>query len=131
MAFKDIRWHAALGGAIVAEVALVAASILWVTLYSYLLHPDQPLAVYQAHAQASGPWVSIVAGLPVFYAIGRWLLREWPTLWAGYGLYLALDTGILLALSPPSVQLPLLLVTVSYFSKLLAVIAGQRQAAQP
>ena len=74
-----IKWGRASGGALIAEIAQIAAAFGWVALYSYVIHPGQSMATYQAHAQASGPWVSIVAGAPIFYAASRWIARSPPT----------------------------------------------------
>ena len=41
MRMKDIRWGAALGGMLVAEVAQIAATVAWVAFYSYLVHPGE------------------------------------------------------------------------------------------
>lgn len=35
-------------------------------------------AAYEAHAQVSAPWVSLVAGLPVFFLAGRVLRSRFP-----------------------------------------------------
>jgi hypothetical protein len=74
-----IRWGPACAGALIAEVGQIAAAFGWVAIYSSLVNPRQPMATYQAHAQASGPWVSIIAGAPIFYAASRWIARSLPT----------------------------------------------------
>ena len=71
-----IDWGRACAGALIAEIAQIAAAFGWVAIYSYLINPGQPMATYQAHAQASGPWVSILAGAPNFYAASRWIARS-------------------------------------------------------
>jgi len=68
-----INWGRAFAGALIAEIAQIAAAFGWVAIYSYLINPGQPMATYQAHAQASGPWVSLLAGAPIFYAASRWI----------------------------------------------------------
>jgi len=35
MKLKNVRWGAALGGALAAEAAVVAAAFAWVAIYSY------------------------------------------------------------------------------------------------
>ena len=47
-----IRWGRAFAGALAAEIAQIAAAFVWVAIYSYLINPGQPLATYEAHAQA-------------------------------------------------------------------------------
>lgn len=84
-----------------AHVVLIAASIAEVVVYSYVIAPGLPEAAYQAHAEATAPWVSIVLGGPVFYAIARLLVARtgarWPA-WAVWGAYTALDLAIILAM---------------------------------
>ncbi len=85
-----------------AHVLLVAGHILLVVLYSLAIAPGLEHADYQAFAQCSAPWFSIVAGGPVFWAVGRILHRRARphgrtaglTAW---GLYSATDAAILLA----------------------------------
>lgn len=86
---RQIRWRAVAGSFVLAEVALIGAAFAWVAIYSHALNPGQPFAVYQAHAQVAGPWVSILMGMPVFFALGRWVLVNKPSAWTLYGLYLA------------------------------------------
>jgi hypothetical protein len=85
MRWKDIRWGAALGGMLVAEVAQIAAAFVWVVLYSYLVHPGETPAFYQSYAQVSGPWVSLLAGTPIFYLTCRWIGSRVPVNWAAGG----------------------------------------------
>lgn len=59
---SEVRWAAAVLGALAAEAAQVAAAFAWVAFYSHVIDPGQPLERYQDHAVTSGPWVSIVAG---------------------------------------------------------------------
>ena len=70
---RDIRWGAALGGMLLAEVAQIAAAFAWVALYSYLIHPGETPAFYQRYAELAGPWVSVLAGTPIFYLVCRWI----------------------------------------------------------
>jgi hypothetical protein len=74
-----INWGRAGAGASIAEITQIAAAFGWVAIYSYLINPGQPMATYQAHAAVSGPWVSILAGAPIFYAASRWIARTRPT----------------------------------------------------
>ena len=42
--------------------------------------------------QAAGPWVSLLAGTPIFYLVCRWIgsrvpSRAWPTAMALFGLF--------------------------------------------
>ena len=123
---QGIRWGAAVGGAVLAEVAQVIASILWVAIYSYVLNPGQPMTVYEQHAQASGPWVSLIAGFPIFYAASRWIARSLPTALALFGVFLAIDVLLLLLMGGQSAIAILWLIGLSYATKLLACYLGGR-----
>lgn len=133
MRMKDIRWGAALGGMLLAEVAQIAAAFAWVALYSYLVHPGETPAFYQRYAQVAGPWVSILAGTPIFYLVCRWIgsrdpARAWPTAMALFGLFALLDLALTLAAGAPSPRL-VGFVAASYLLKLLAChLAGRRAA---
>jgi hypothetical protein len=132
MKWKDVRWGAALGGMLVAEVAQIAAAVAWVALYSYLVHPGETPAFYQSYAQASGPWVSLVAGTPIFYLVCRWIgsrvpARAWPTAMALFGLFVVLDLSLVLVVGTLSNRL-IGFVAASYLLKLLACHLGGRRA---
>lgn len=114
-----------------AEVAQVAAAFFWVAIYSYAINPGQPLAVYQQHAQDSGPWVSIIAGFIIFYAASRWIGRSVPTAMALFVVFLAID-GLLLVLASAEASVSVFaLVGASYASKLVACYVGGRHGAAP
>jgi hypothetical protein len=94
-----------LGAWLGAHVALIAASIVEVAVYSLVIAPGQPEAAYHAHAEQTAPWVSVVLGGPVFYGVGRLLLAKtgarWPA-WAAWGAYTALDFAVVLAVGGTS-----------------------------
>jgi hypothetical protein len=92
----------AIGSTIIAEVAMIALSVLCVAVYSYTIHTGESQEFYNAFAQASGPWVSLITGGPVFYLIARWIRRRAPmaaprTAMAMCGLYLAIEVAVILA----------------------------------
>lgn len=130
MSTTGVHWPRAIAATIAAEVILVAATVLWVAVYSYVINPRQPVAVYHQHAQAAGPWVSIVAGVVVFSAIGRWWIRSRRTALVWIVLYLVGDLAILGAASGMA-GLPWTLVVASYTTKavcgLLAARRGTRR----
>lgn len=123
------RWGRALASALLAEALQVAAAFGWVAIYSYLIAPGQPVAAYQRYAQLSGPWVSIVAGFPIFYAVARWVARTHPTALAMFAAFLVLDVGLVLAAPEPMAPGLLPLFGTSYLTKLLACHLGGRHAA--
>ena len=85
-----------------AHLVLIAGHVLLVFVYSIAVAPGLEHADYQAFAETSAPWFSIVAGGPVFYALGRLLRkrvapsgrRAGLVVW---GLYSATDLAIVLA----------------------------------
>lgn len=133
MRIRDIRWGAALGGMLVAEVGQIAATFVWVALYSYLIHPGETAAFYQRHAEVAGPWVSVLAGTPIFYLVCRWIgarnpARAWPTAMALFGFFLVLDGALMFSAGVPSPRLVGFMVA-SYLLKLVACHLGGRRAA--
>jgi hypothetical protein len=130
---RDIRWVAALGGMLLAEVAQIAAAFAWVALYSYLVHPGETPAFYQRYAEVAGPWVSVLAGTPIFYLVCRWIgsrkpSRARPTAMALFGFFVLLDLGLVLSAGAPSPRLVPFLAA-GYLLKLLAChLAGRRAA---
>lgn len=121
-----IAWRRACAGALIAEVSQIAAAFGWVAIYSYLINPGQPVETYQAHAQASGPWVSVVAGAPIFYAASRWIARSRRTALALFAVFLAIDGGLLVAMIDSWTGVPLAPIGLSYLTKLGACALGGR-----
>jgi len=122
-----VSWVRACAGALIAEVAQIVAAFGWVTVYSYLINPGQPLAAYQAHAQASGPWVSIIAGAPIFYAASRWIARSRPTALALFGIFFVIDGAILVGMTERWTAVSFVLIGLSYVTKLGACVLGGRR----
>ena len=110
----------------IAEIGQVAAAFAWVALYSHVIDPGHPLAVYQAHARASGPWVSILAGAPIFYAASRWIARSRPTALALFGVFVVIDGGLLVSMTEDWTRVPFVLFGLSYATKLAACALGGR-----
>lgn len=98
-----------LGATLLVLIINVALSVLWVAVYSYLIEPGHDAAFYEAYAQRSAPYSSIIVGMPLVYLFGRWVgrwgrreapLRNALTLWALYaGIDLAI-TGAAGAIGP-------------------------------
>ncbi len=122
-----IKWARAAGGALLAQTAQIAAAFGWVAIYSYLIAPGQPVSTYQAHAQVSGPWVSILAGAPIFYAASRWIARSRPTALALFGIFVLIDGALMVTFADWTPQL-LAQVAISYLTKLGACVLGARHA---
>jgi hypothetical protein len=126
------NWPRVLAAIVIAQVTLIAGAVGWVAIYSHLVEPGRPIAAYQAHAQASGPWVSLILGVPVFFALGRWLGRHRPNavrasaIALGVG-YVVIDLTILLALAPGAI--PWGMVAANYIAKLVATWLGATTSA--
>jgi hypothetical protein len=125
---QTVRWGAAAGGALLAEFGQLAAAVVWVAFYSYVIDPGQPTAVYAQHAQVSGPWVSIVAGAPIFYAASRWIARARRTALALWGVFAVVDGALLVATWAGGGAMLGLQALASYATKLLACDRGGRHA---
>jgi FtsH-binding integral membrane protein len=121
-----IHWGRAFAGALAAEIAQIAAAFVWVAIYSYLINPGQPLATYEAHAQASGPWVSVLAGAPIFYAASRWIARSPPTALALFAVFFAIDGALLVSMTENWTGAAVVLIGLSYLTKLGACALGGR-----
>jgi hypothetical protein len=119
-----INWGRASGGALIAELAQIAAAFGWVAIYSHVIDPGQPMATYEAHAQASGPWVSILAGAPIFYAASRWIARSRPTALALFAIFLVIDGALLVGMTESWTGAPFVLIGLSYLTKLCACAFG-------
>ena len=101
MTATSIRWGFAALATILAQVTLIALSILCVAVYSYTIRTGETPEFYNAFAQASAPWVSLIAGGPVFFLIARWMRRRSPasafgTAMAMCAFYLAIEIATLL-----------------------------------
>jgi hypothetical protein len=121
-----INWGRAGAGASIAEITQIAAAFGWVAIYSYLINPGQPMATYQAHAAVSGPWVSILAGAPIFYAASRWIARTRPTALALFAIFLAIDGALMVAMMESWTGASFGLIGLSCLTKLGACALGGR-----
>jgi hypothetical protein len=126
--FQNIHWPRAILGAVLAEAGVVAASFVWVAIYSYVVNPGQPIEVYQQYAQSSAPWVSILAGLPIFFAAARWVARNRPSAIAMWAIVFVFDAA-LLAISGIGTLSPWV-IALSYLTKFLASYLGGRNDVQ-
>jgi len=101
MTDTSIRWGLAAVATLLAEITLITLSIGCVAVYSYAIHTGESQDFYNAFAQAAGPWISLIAGGPVFFLIARWIRRRAPaaalgTAMAMAALYIAFEIIITL-----------------------------------
>ena len=117
-----------IGAALLILVINVAISFLYVAIYSYMINPGHPDQYYQAYAQLAAPYSSIIAGMPLFFFVCRWVAAKWePALrvqaavliWLVYAL---IDVTVL-AMAGFTLQLALLSL-VSLATKLGAAYLG-------
>lgn len=70
-----------IGLATLTMITLVVLSFIEVTIYSYLINPGQNESVYEAHANASAPYISAVFGFVIFFLVVRyWKKKQYPNL---------------------------------------------------
>ena len=132
MKWKDIRWGAAFGGFLLAEVALFASAFAWVAIYSYLIHPGETPEFYQRYAQVASPWVSLVVGTPLFYFLCRWIGSQVParalaTAMTVFGLCVLADLALVSSMGAPSPRI-LGFMAASHLLKFLASYLGALSA---
>jgi hypothetical protein len=101
MTKTSIRWGLAVVATLLAEITLIALSIIVVAVYSYAIHTGETQEFYEAFARVSGPWVSLIAGAPVFFLIARWIRRRarsatLGTAMAMVAFYFAIEIAVLL-----------------------------------
>lgn len=119
------------GVALLVLVANVAASVLYMVVYSYVLDPGHDPQYYNDHIQVAGPYCSIVAGIPLMFLAGWWVAGWWRRAlgvrgaWIVWLAYTAIDLTILVA-AGMSMRIGLLFV-VSFATKLAAVQFGARR----
>ena len=72
------RWWLAIPFAVGVMIVNVLVSILYVVVYSFLIDPGHDEAYYQAYAEFSAPYSSIIAGMPLMFLAGRWIGGKFP-----------------------------------------------------
>jgi hypothetical protein len=117
-----------IGVALLVMVTNVAASILYMVLYGYVIDPGHEPKYYEDHIQVAAPYCSIVAGMPLMFLAGWWVAGRWRralgirgalTVWL---VYVVVDlTFVLIAGITFSVGI---LFSVSFATKLAAVYWG-------
>src|SRR5918998_123220 len=122
------RWVWIIPAAVAVLVTNVVIHILYMVAYSYLINPGQDAAHYQAHAQLSAPYSSIVIGMPLMFLVCRWIGRRFEArlsvtaallVWL---LYFLIDITVLVFAGELS-RLALLFV-ISFVTKLAAAYLG-------
>lgn len=126
-----------IGVALLVMVTNIAASILYMVVYGYVIDPGHEPRYYDEHIQIAGPYCSIVAGIPIMFLAGWWVAG-----WSGgkLGFKAALIVWLVYTIIDVSVIVAVgvtmwvgFLVAVSFTSKLAAAwcgawIRGRRQS---
>jgi hypothetical protein len=118
------------GVAVLVLVANVAASILYMVVYGYVIDPGHEEQYYNDHIQVAGPYCSIVAGIPLMFLAGWWVAGWWRralgvrAAWLVWVAYALIDLAILLAAGMSLSDG--LVVAVSLATKLAAAYCGAR-----
>lgn len=58
-----------IGAALLAMIANIVVSVLYMVVYSYLIDPGHEKEYYDAHIQVAAPYSSIVAGIPLMFLV--------------------------------------------------------------
>lgn len=116
------------GIALLVMIANVAASVLYMVVYSYLIDPGHEKEYYDAHIQVAAPYCSIVAGIPLMFLAGWWVGGWWEREFAiksalvVWLVYAVIDVAIMLAAGAASSIG--MLVGASLLTKLASVYFG-------
>lgn len=115
------RWWAAAASSLLAHLVLVICAVVWVAIYSHIINPNQAMSVYHAHAQQSGPVVSLLVGIPLFFGLAKWLGTPQPTRAVKTAIALSMIyflTDFLILLLVGVGDIPWASVVLSYITKL-------------
>ena len=98
----------------------VAISILYMIVYSYVIDPGHDQAYYEAHVKIAGPYVGIIAGIPLMVLVGSWVgMRPGLVVWLVCAL---IDVAVLAGYGPTLRGGAF--VAVSWLTKLVSVYLG-------
>jgi hypothetical protein len=117
----------------VLEVVMVGLAVAWVAVYSYGIAPGGDAAFYEEYAKRASPFVSLVAGIPVFGIFGALAGRRRGKSGARFALhatllYAALDVALLALLAAEPRIWAISAIATSM--KIAAVILGGRIGAK-
>ena len=89
-------WAKLIGLAVLAEAALIVAAVLFMLIYSAVIHPGEQAAFYDAQARVLLPYVAIAFSFPVFFLLARFA-GAWRHALVFWGLHVAIDIAISLS----------------------------------
>lgn len=68
-----------IGATIFILILNVGLTFLYIAFYSYFINPGHDEQFYQEYAMTAAPYCSIVAGIPLFYFVCRWISGKWES----------------------------------------------------
>ncbi len=122
------RWVWIIPAAIAVLIVNVAIHVLYMVAYSYVIDPGRDMEHYQAHAELSAPYSSIVVGMPLMFFAGRWIARKFGARWSltaallVWLVYFLIDITIIILVG--EVSRMALLLTISFSTKFVAAYLG-------
>lgn len=122
------RWLLIPPTALAVLILNVLIHFLYMVVYGYLINPGHDNSFYEAHAQFSGPYSSIIVGMPLMFFAGRWIGRKFPArnsvkaallVWL---VYFLIDISVIAAVG--ALASIALLFSISFLTKLGAAWLG-------
>ncbi len=102
---NNIRWSAAILGAVGTLALVIGAAFAWVAMYAHLPQPGIDQAAVQTYANAVGPVIGVALSFPVWFVMCRWYTRCLPapraTAYAAPVIAILLDVASLRVMSTP------------------------------
>jgi hypothetical protein len=126
-----IPWGWVVVTAVGLEIAMVISAVVWIVIYSYLIHPGEDQTYYENYAKLASPVVSVVLGIPFWFFACRWVTRKAGTravqmaLWAWFILFI-IDVPLIFLGEPRLFDW--MIVAIAHSTKLLAAYLGGRAA---
>ena len=119
-----------IGVSLLVLVAGVAISVLYMVVYGHVIDPGHDQQYYNDHIQMTGPYIGIIAGIPLMFFAGWWVAGWWDralgarAAWVVWLAWAAIDIATLLAVGVSFRAAAV--VVVSLVTKLAAVLLGAR-----
>ena len=126
-----IPWGWVVVTAVGLEIAMVISAVVWIVIYSYLIHPGEDQTYYENYAKLASPVVSVVLGIPFWFFACRWVTRKAGTravqmaLWAWFILFI-IDVPLIILGEPRLYDW--MMVAIAHSTQLLAAYLGGRAA---
>jgi hypothetical protein len=123
---NKLPWVWVIGIGIGSKVLLPITAFIWVAIYSAVINPGHDPAYYQAYAQTASSYVSIVTGIPIFFAFAWWITRRnerWGIASAVliWSIYVFLDLPLLLFFDFSGIWIQTI---IAHLTKLLSAYGG-------